>query len=103
MNPLKSLCSPSTSDTHHDTVNTMRTSYDMECVPNTTKTQINTYKCKNKYSHSWQTKTIHTREACTKCTCNNKSTIHNQDRQSNYGEKNHNKIKNVRFTNNVHK
>jgi hypothetical protein len=30
----------------------------MECVPNTIKTQINTYKCKNKYSHSWQTKTM---------------------------------------------
>ena len=30
----------------------------MECVPNTTKTQINTYKCKNKYSHSWQTKIL---------------------------------------------
>ena len=47
--------------------------------------------------------TNYTRESCTKCTYNNKSTIHNQDRQSNYGEKKHNKIKNVGFTNNVHK
>jgi len=29
----------------------------------------------------------YTRESCTNCTCNNKSTIYNQDRQSNYGEK----------------
>ena len=66
-NPLKAggelvcyrnLCPPSTIDTYHDTVKTIRTSYDMECVHNTTKTQINTYKCKNKYSHSWQTKTM---------------------------------------------
>jgi hypothetical protein len=66
-NPLKAggelvcyrnLCPPSTIDTYHDTVKTIRTSYDMECVLNTTKTQINTYKCKNIYSHSWQTKTI---------------------------------------------
>ena len=37
-----SLCSASTIDTHHDTVKRTRTSYDMEFVLNTTKTQINT-------------------------------------------------------------
>ena len=47
-----SLCSPSTIDTYHDTVKTTRTSYDMEFVLDTTKTQINTCKCEHKYSHS---------------------------------------------------
>ena len=74
----------------------------MECVPNTTKTQINTYKCKNIYLHSWQTKTIQENHVQNVHVITKVQFTIKTDKATTVGKK-HNKIKNVRFTNNVHK